>query len=312
MTNHRLILNPAAGHGASLKAFPKIESELGKLSIEYDVVRTDYPWHAAALAKQAAADGCDVVVAVGGDGTANEVINGLMEAKLSGTSSLPAMGVLSAGRGNDFAFGAGIPIDLEQGCQALKDGYRSSIDVGFVQGGLFPEGRYFGNGVGIGFDAVVGFEALKLKPLSGFAAYMVAALKTVFLYDNAPTMKIELDDRSYLQPALMVSIMNGRRMGGGFMMAPNSDISDGMFDLCIAGDVSKLKIFPLIFRFIKGDQESHEAVVFDRGRKVTVTAQGQATLSAHGDGETLCKEGNELSMEILHNQIDVITLAPDE
>jgi diacylglycerol kinase family enzyme len=182
-----------------------------------------------------------------------------------------------------------------------------SIDVGFVQGGLYPEGRYFGNGVGIGFDAVVGFEALKLKPLSGFAAYMVAALKTVFLYDEAPQVKIDLDGRSYLQPALMVSIMNGRRMGGGFMMAPNSDIDDGLFDLCIAGDVNKLKIFPLIFRFMKGKQETHKAVVFDRGQKVTVSAQNDAALPAHGDGETLCKEGNELTLELLPNQIEVIT-----
>jgi YegS/Rv2252/BmrU family lipid kinase len=310
VTKHYIILNPAAGHGASLKAFPQIESELIKLDMEYDVSQTEHPWHAAMLAHQAAIDGYDVVIAVGGDGTANEVINGLMKAKLSGVDPLPALGVLCAGRGNDFAFGAGIPIDIETGCQTLKDGYRSSIDVGYVEGGLFPEGRYFGNGVGIGFDAVVGFEALKFKPLSGFAAYIIAALKTVFLYDKAPQVEIILDDRTYLQPALMVSIMNGRRMGGGFMMAPNSEISDGLFDLCIAGDVSKMKIFPLIMQFIKGDQETHDAVVFDRGQKVTVTAQHNATLPAHGDGETLCKEGNQLKLELLHKQLEVVTLAP--
>ena len=236
----------------------------------------------------------------------------LMDAKLSGITTLPALGVICTGRGNDFAFGAGIPIDIKEGCLALKEAYRSPIDIGFVKGGLYPEGRYFGNGVGIGFDAVVGFEALKLKPLSGFAAYIVAAIKTVFLYDNAPQVKIELDDRTYTQPSLMVSIMNGRRMGGGFMMAPNSDISDGMFDLCIAGDVSKLKIFPLIFRFIKGNQETHDAVVFDRGRKVTVTAMDDNTLPAHGDGETLCEEGNQLKLELLHNQLDVIKMTPNE
>ena len=310
MVKYKVILNPVAGVGSSLKVFPVIKNELDKHELDYDIVETSHPWHAATLAKQAAIEGFDVVVAVGGDGTANEVINGLMDAKLSGIDPLPALGVVSSGRGNDFAFGAGIPIEIEQSCQVLKDGYKKRIDIGYVKGGLFPEGRYFGNGVGIGFDAVVGFEAVKLKPLSGFAAYMVAALKTVFLFDNAPLVKIDLDGRTYTQPALMVSIMNGRRMGGGFMMAPDSDIADGLFDLCIAGDVSKFKIFPLIFRFIKGDQESHEAVVFDRGRQVTVTALNDATLPAHGDGETLCKEGNQLTLELLHKQIDVITLAP--
>lgn len=304
---YKLILNPAAGHGSSLKAFPVIEKELNEIKLEYDVVQTKYPWHAAALAEEAVHDGYEVVVAVGGDGTVNEVINGLMAAKNKGMDSIPALGVISAGRGNDFAFGVGIPIEIESACKVLREGVRKTIDVGYVKGGLFPEGRYFGNGVGIGFDAVVGFEALKLRPLSGFPSYILAALKTVFLYYQAPEVVLELDDRTYQQPALMVSIMNGRRMGGGFLMAPNSSVNDDYFDLCIVAPVSRLRIFPLIFRFIKGNQESHQAVVFDRARKVQVTAFNGNTLPAHGDGETLCKEGQQLSLELFHNQLDVMT-----
>jgi len=310
VAKYKIILNPAAGRGNSLKALPGIESELGRLALDYDVVQTQHPWHAAKLAKEAASEGYGVVIAVGGDGTVNEVINGLMDAKESDVNPVPALAVLCSGQGNDFAFGAGIPIDIEQGCQVIKDGYKTPIDVGFVKGGLFPDGRYFGNGVGIGFDAVVGFEALKLRPLSGFASYIVAALKTVFLYYRAPRVRIELDDRTYLQSVLMISIMNGRRMGGGFLMAPNSDIADNLFDLCIVGEVSRLRIFPLIFRFIKGNQETHEAVVFDRGHKVDITALDNYTLPAHGDGETLCKEGSHLTLELLHKQLDVITVAP--
>ena len=88
------------------------------------------------------------------------------------------MGILSVGRGNDFAFGVGVPRDLEAGCRTLAQNNRRTIDVGWVVGGLYPQGRYFGNGVGIGFDAVVGFEALKMKWLHGFPSYIVAALKT--------------------------------------------------------------------------------------------------------------------------------------
>jgi diacylglycerol kinase (ATP) len=310
MAKYKIIINPVAGNGSSLEAMPGIESELNQLGLDYDIVQTQHPWHAATLAKEAAGEDYDVVVAVGGDGTVNEIINGLMDAKLSGVHQVPAFGVLCSGRGNDFAFGAGIPLDIKQGCQILKDGYKTSIDVGYVKGGLFPEGRYFGNGVGMGFDAVVGFVAAKQKLLNGFASYIVAALKTVFLYYRAPQVRIEVDDRTYVQPALMVSIMNGRRMGGGFVMAPNSDMADNFFDLCIVGRVSRLRIFPLILRFMKGDQESHDAVVFERGRKVDITALDDATLPAHGDGETLCTEGNHLTLELLHNQLDVITVAP--
>ena len=108
------------------------------------------------------------------------------------------------------------------------------IDIGRVAGGLYPQGRYFGNGVGIGFDAVVGFVAQKKKRLTGFASYIVAALKTIFLYYRAPLVRIEYDGQTLTLPSLMVSVMNGRRMGGGFMMAPQAQPDDGLFDLCIA------------------------------------------------------------------------------
>src|SRR3990172_5360976 len=199
-----------------------------------DRVRTEGPMHAPELSERGAADGYDVVVAVGGDGTANEVINGLMRAQEAAAGPIPAMGVLCVGRGNDFAFGAGIPIDLQEGCRALAAGRRTRIDIGRVAGGLFPDGRFFGNGVGVGFDAVVGFEALKMKRLHGFASYVVAALKTIFLYFRAPLVRLEIDGQSHTQRALMVSIMNGRRMGGGFMMAPSGRNDDGLFDLFIS------------------------------------------------------------------------------
>jgi hypothetical protein len=154
------------------------------------------------------------VVAVGGDGTANEVLNGLMLAREANPRLRPVMGVVSVGRGNDFAFGVGVPRGTEAGLRALTAGRRMPLDVGRVTGGLYPQGRYFGNGVGIGFDAVVGFEAVKLKRLTGFPSYIVAALRTIFLYFRAPRVRVETDSGPLELSALMVSIMNGRRMGG--------------------------------------------------------------------------------------------------
>jgi len=304
MARHKIILNPTSGRGDGERAIPPIERLLGEQGLDFDLVRTERPWHAADLAQEAADAGYEVVVAAGGDGTANEVLNGLMRARLAGGHDC-AMGVLCVGRGNDLAYGWGIPTDLEEGCLTLAQGHRHRVDVGRVVGGLYPQGRYFGNGIGIGFDAVVGFEAVKMTRLHGFPSYIVATLKTVFLYFKAPLVAIEFDGETTTIPALMVSVMNGQRMGGGFMMAPQGDPADGLFDLCIARQVSRARIFALIPHFMRGTQATQEPIRTARARRVVVTAV-EGKLPAHADGETLCTEGQRLEAEILPGQIDVI------
>jgi diacylglycerol kinase (ATP) len=311
MTRHKIIVNPVSGRGAGEQAIPVVEDLLRGHGLDFDIVRTDRPWHAAELAEQAVREGYRIVVAVGGDGTANEVLNGLMRAKLAGAEPSPAMGVVSIGRGNDFAFGVHVPPGLVAGCETLAKGHRRVIDVGRVAGGLYPQGRFFGNGVGIGFDAVVGFEALKMKRLHGFASYIVAALKTIFLYYRAPLVRIEFEGQAMTLPALMVSIMNGRRMGGGFMMAPQATTDDGLLDLCIARQVSRPRIFALIPRFMQGTQAGHPAITTARSRQVKVTAV-EGVLPAHADGETLCTDGKELSVELLPAKIEMICAAEEE
>jgi diacylglycerol kinase (ATP) len=307
---YRIVVNPVAGRGAGERAVSQIESVLKGYGLDFDLVRTERPWHAADLAQEAVAAGYGSVIAVGGDGTANEVLNGLMRAKQAGAGTC-AMGVLCVGRGNDFAYGAGIPTDLEVGCQALAQGHRRTIDVGWVAGGLYPEGRYFGNGIGIGFDAVVGFEAVKMTWLHGFPSYLVAVLKTVFLYYKAPLATIEYDGQTVTQPSLMISVMNGQRMGGGFMMAPEGQPDDGLFDLCIAHEVSRARIFGLIPHFLRGTQATQEPIRTGRARHVVVTAV-EGVLPAHADGETLCTDGRRLELELLPRQIEVICRPPED
>ena len=304
MTQYKIILNPVSGRGRGQQVLPQVESLLRNHGLDFEIVRTQAPGHAIELAEQAAASAWDVVVAVGGDGTANEVLNGLARARLNG-SGQSALGIIPVGRGNDFSFGAGVPPDLEQACQALAANQRRWLDVGFVQGGDYPQGRFFGNGVGIGFDAVVGFEALKLKRLHGFPSYIVAALKTIFLYFQAPTLRVDFDGQSLTQPVLMVSIMNGRRMGGGFMMAPQGQPDDGLFDLCIVGQVSRAGIFALIPRFMQGTQAGHPAIHTARAARLTVSAV-HGSLPAHADGETLCTAGERLALEIHPRLVEVV------
>lgn len=300
----KIILNPASDQGGAQKLIMKIDQIMKNLGLNFELTQTQRPWHAAEIAQKAVQDGYHIVVAAGGDGTANEVLNGLMnEKKRTGKTSI--LGLLPIGRGNDFAFGLNIPQELHSACSLLAQSELHSIDIGYVQGGLYPDGRFFGNGVGIGFDAVVGFEAQKMTHLHGFLSYMVAALKTIFLFDHGPQMMIEYDNEKILQPTLMVSIMNGRRMGGGFMMAPTGQMNDGFLNLCIAKQVSRLKIFSLITRFMQGTQETHPAIFTAKSKKITVRAL-QSSLPAHADGETLCTDGNMLSVEVYPAQIEVI------
>lgn len=309
MSRNMLIVNPTSGRGAGGELIPRITAKLVRMGLDFDLSITEAPRHAIELARAAALDGYDVVISVGGDGTANEVLNGLMQAKQAGAGNAK-MGVVAIGRGNDFAFGVEIPQELDRACNVLLEGYGHWIDIGLVKGGDFPEGRYFGNGVGIGFDAVVGFEALKMKRLHGFPSYLVAALKTIYLYYQAPRVLIEYDEGAIEQSSLMVSIMNGRRMGGGFMMAPEAETADGFFDVCIAEEVSKAGIFGLIPRFMAGSQATHPSISTLRVRRIKVSAL-EGSLPAHADGETLCEAGEQLELEILPQQLFILR-APSE
>ncbi len=188
-------------------------------------METERPGHAIELTGRAVADGYEVIVAAGGDGTSNEVINGMMLAKRAGVGSA-VMGVLPVGRGNDFAFSMYIPTDWKKAADLLMNPPRKPLDIGFVISEYFPDGRYFGNGVGIGFDAVVGFVAARSK-LSGIMSYLVAAIKTIYIFYTAPKVRVELDDRELTLNTLMVSIMNGRRMGEASRWRPSRKATMG-------------------------------------------------------------------------------------
>jgi diacylglycerol kinase (ATP) len=301
---YRIIANPIAGSGSGRRAIPRIERLLTEHGLDFDIVRTERPWHAAELAQESAVAGYDVIVAAGGDGTSNEVINGLMAAMQTGEGSA-AMGVLGVGRGSDFANAVGVPSDLESACRILAEDRRRMIDVGRVYGGKYPQGRYFGNCVGVGFDAIGTIEAAKLPRLGGFLSYLVAVLKTIFLYYDAPLVTIEYDGQTLTQPSLMVSVMNGRRLGGGFIMAPDAEPDDGLFDLCIAHAVSRARVFTLIPHFFRGTQATQEPIKTGRGARVSITSI-EGPLPAQTDGEILCIDGQRLDIELLPLQLEMV------
>jgi len=300
----QIILNPACNMGTGGEAFAALQETAARYRLDVHIIHTSQPGHAIELAHQAAVSGCDIVAAAGGDGTVNEVLNGLMQARAEGHTAA-AMAVIPIGRGNDFAFGMHIPAGVDAACQALAANYRRKIDVGMVKGGFFPEGRNFGNGIGVGFDAVVGFEAARMKRLRGLLSYLVAALKTIFLYYKAPLVELEYNGLKQELRTLMVSVMNGRRMGGSFYMAPDADPGDGVFDVCIAPEVSRPRIFALISHFMKGSQATQPEIITARSNSLKISAI-QGSLPAHADGETLCTEGHELAVSLLPQQLELV------
>jgi YegS/Rv2252/BmrU family lipid kinase len=303
-----IIVNPISGRGHARNAIPEIEAGMRKHDLDFELVCTERPWHAAEIAESAARSGSfDVIVSASGDGTANEVVNGLMRARADGYNHC-VFSVLPVGTGNDMAYGLGMRGTLAESISILAQNCRAKIDLGYVQGGDYPAGRYFVNGVGIGFDAMVGFVAVKIRWARGLLAYFIAVMQTVFIYFKAPTLEISYNDMVYLQTALMVSIMNGQRLGGGFYMAPLGNNRDGCFDLCIASSVSRSRIFGLVPYFLKGTQASQPEITTGRTSKITVRAL-KGTLPAHCDGETLCEGGRELCAEIVPAVLEVITAA---
>jgi len=300
-----VIVNPTSGRGFAGKNIPQIEAFLTSHHLDYELVLTERPWHAAELAEKGARENYDVIVVASGDGTANEALNGLMKAREAGFSHT-ALALLPVGTGNDFAYGMGVRGTLEENIALLAKNTRRWMDIGKVNGGDYPDGRYFGNGVGIGFDAYVGFVAADIRWTRGLLAYLLAALETIFIYFKAPTVRIEYEDKTLEQEALMVSIMNGQRMGGGFFMAPDGLPYDNTFDLCIAGAPGKFRVLQLLPTFMNGTQATQPEIRMDRAQKVTVTAL-KGTLPAHCDGETLCKEGQSLSLELVPHALEFIT-----
>jgi len=306
MPRYKLIVNPASGAGTGGRTIPKIEGLMKASGLSYNMVRTERRGHAIDLAREAALAGYDVVVACGGDGTSNEVINGLKQAQVLGHSA--SLGVLCVGRGNDFAFAVGIPIDLQAGVAALVANARRTIDLGRVTGGVFPDGRYFGSCVGIGFDAVTTIEVSKMPRWGGFLSFFAAVLKTIFLYPYGPTVRLDVDGRTLTLPTLMVSIMNGRRLGGGFWMAPTAEPDDGLFDVCVAHQASRRRILALIPHFMKGTQPTQPEIQMLQGRTIVIDAL-KGVLPAQTDGEIISTEGKRLDIEMLPGALQVVSPA---
>ena len=304
MSKIKIILNPVSGMGNGAKQLPRIREIFDESGLEYDITVTEKVWDAALAAEKAAMEGYSGVVSAGGDGTNNEVINGLMAAG-SSLENLPVFGVLPVGRGNDFAYGAGIPSVLARAAELIIARDSTSLDVGLITGGDYPGGRYFGNGIGIGFDTMVGLEAAKLKFIHGPTTYAWGAIVTLFKYPRAPSLKVTYNGSTQNVESSQVSILNGRRMGGTFFMAPDGKVDDGVLDLCMpVKHISRINMVKLMLQYTKGTQGTNPVVTTARSSEYLVEAV-TGSLVCHADGETICIKGKKLKIECIPGALQI-------
>ncbi|MFA5698693.1 MAG: diacylglycerol kinase family protein [Sphaerochaeta sp.] len=300
-----VILNPHAGKGQARKLEEKVRFCLSRGERKVILMRTEEEHEAERLAWEATMDGRKSIIAAGGDGTVNEVINGMIKASLEMESTPPVLGVIPIGRGNDFAWGMGIPTDVEEACTIAFAGKTKMIDVGKVYGGKYPDGRYYVNGLGVGFEPLVNFIASDFKRLSGAPSYAVALLKLLAKYPKPYRVEITYDGRQRIVWTQQISVSNGRRMGSMFLMGPDALFDDGYFDVMWAKrPVSRRKVIPVIISFLKGTQLKRDDFKMVRTKKFSVVAK-RGLLPIHVDGEEISRGCTEFSTEILEGILPV-------
>ena len=315
MPTIKVILNPVSGRGAGQRTAEVIQQTLTEARATFEIVETTEQRSAVAQAAQAVREGWDIIAVAGGDGTGNEVLNGIIEASLgtptweAGEPAAGALGLIPIGTGNDFAWCMGAPIgDVAAACRVLVAAKTRVIDVGRVEDEL-GNVRYFGNNFGAGFDAATTVESYKLRYLRGSLVFLVAVLKTIFLYYKAPLVTVRYDGQeaeglAKELPLLMVSVANGRRTGGMFLIAPQAVQDDGLLDLSLARQVSRLGIFRLIPYFIRGTHATQPTVTVDRTAHIVVASE--QGLPVHVDGEIIRTDAHRLEVSAMPRRLRVV------
>ncbi|MFH1207510.1 MAG: diacylglycerol kinase family protein [Patescibacteria group bacterium] len=285
------ILNPIAGNGKQMHAIGQIQSFCRAQGWTFETVITNGPGEAVTLSRQAAGK-YEVIVAVGGDGTVNEVVTGII-------GSRAILGILPAGSGNDFALTIGLSKNAKKGLEILKSATLKTIDLGQVDGN-----RYFINGIGIGFDGeAAGRVRQYLKFFGGFWAYLIAVLRTLVTY-RFQQARVTIDGREiYNGPLFLVATCNGTSYGGGFRVTPMAKIDDGQFDVCLVEKTGRWYALRNLPKFLKGTHLSMPEVHMYTGCKVEI--ESDCGLSAHVDGEIL-PPGKKHSIRILPKQLKII------
>lgn len=264
------IVNPIAGRGQALERWRQIEPLAARLG-EYGVKFTERPGHGTDLARLAIQEGYDRVVSIGGDGTLNEVGNGLV-----GTNA--ALAVIPAGRGNDWVRTAGVPTDAAEGCRLAFGGRVARMDVGLAHGY-----RYFFNAAGFGFDAEVCARVNTYGQRFPKFSYVRGVFDTLFHFTGVQ-VDVEIDgERRRLNRVLLLEVGIGRYFGGGMQVFPQADIADGLFEIAWGEDLGRLELIRLVSLIYSGRHVGHPKVRMARGRKLTADSPEKVVIQLDGE-----------------------------
>ena len=298
----KLIFNPHADNGRGWRVASALQATIEQMG-GAEWTSTEHPTHATDLALEAANDGFEVVVAIGGDGTVHEVINGLMQVD---SERRPMLAAVPIGNGNDFCANVGIEPDPSAAIQRAFSGEPKGLDIGMVTD---ASGRteYWDNSLGIGFDAAAVIHSQAITRLQGTPMYFVAAVKTIIRDHHAPHFKIRTDSEEIDNEFLMITFCNGQREGGGFILSPEARPDDGVLDYAMVEWVSRLKMFRLIPEFMRGTHGRFKEVHLGRFRELELEAD--RPLLIHTDGEIFANSTSnvqKLSVQVLPKAIRLL------
>ncbi len=306
----RFVAHAGAGRGAFVRRWPPLAAALAARGMAHLVDVTSRPGEAGELARRAADDGARLVVAVGGDGTLHEVVNGLLAAGRS-LAGGPSVGLIPAGRGSDYARGIGLPTDpgaLVDRLAAALEGDPSAVhpvDVGrvsyrpthWVAGRPVDAAagesarRWFVNAAGTGISPFIAQRVARFPARLGSYLYTVAGIVTIIDWRDR-LVELGWDDGSRDEVRVeSVEVALGPYEGGGMWVAPEADPTDGLFDIVVVGAMSRLETLTLSWRIRTGDHLRSPVVWTRRTRSLTIRALDDAgPIYLQADGELLGRD----------------------
>ncbi len=296
LDNILLIINPNASKGKGRKKAKKIKEVLAAHSRQCTIAYTSGKGHAEKLARSGVESGFTTIIAAGGDGTVNEVINGIMRSE--GHEKV-RMGIIPMGRGNDFAWMAGIPKNLDRAVRIILENEALDTDVGFATGTEREDGRYFLNGMGFGFEPMVNFLAQDYRHLNGMSSYLSAFMHILCNPPKGYDMTVNIDGEVFRLKTQQFSANNGRRMGSAFLMTPLALIDDGLLDYMYTKRIYRgAGIVRMALKFFRGAMVSDRTNFgYGKARRIEIQSEKDLIIS-HVDGEEFTRRGKHFVIEI--------------
>ena len=277
------LVNPASANGSTRRRWPEIAHAAAAAGLQGETLFSERPGHVSDLTAQAAEEGAALVVVVGGDGTVNEAVNGLIRVDQAGR---PELAVLPRGTGTDFARTFRIPTQAARAIEVARSGRTITIDAGRVTFTAWDGAEaeaWFANVASAGMSGAVAQRAnSSSKALGGKASFLWATLAVFARWKNT-TVIAEADGERREGRMLDVIVANCQFLGGGMWMTPGADPSDGLFDVLLIGDITKRDLVTTLPKIYRGTHLPHPKAELLRARRVTVTAP--VPLPVELDGE---------------------------